>query len=59
MEIPNLNKGLLGYLVDGKNRLIAIKEGDKMIARCMLRLLWDGEQPVIYREVFYPKTTPH
>ena len=55
---PNLNKGLLGYLIDGKNRLLAIKEGDKMIARSMLRLLWDGKQPVIYRERFYPDTTP-
>ena len=27
-----------------------------MIARCILRLLWDGEKPVIYRELFYPKT---
>ena len=49
------NKGLLGYLVDGKNRLLAIKEEDKIIARCILRLLWDGEQSVIYRERFYPR----
>ncbi len=52
---PQLNKGLLGYLMDGKNRLLAIKDGSgKIVARCMLRLLWDGERPVIYRERFYP-----
>jgi len=52
---PKLNKGLLGYLMDGKNRLLAIKDrSGKIVARCMLRLLWDGERPVIYRERFYP-----
>ena len=57
MGTPNLNKGLLGYLMDGKNRLLAIKDkSGKIVARCMLRLLWDGEQPVIYRERFYPDT---
>ncbi len=51
----NLNKGLLGYLVDGKIRLLAIKEDKgKIITRCLLRLLWDGERPVLYRERFYP-----
>ena len=29
-----------------------------MIARCMLTILWDGEQPVLYRELFYPKILP-
>ncbi|MBA3602077.1 MAG: hypothetical protein H0W50_00160 [Parachlamydiaceae bacterium] len=53
----NLNKGLLGYLMDGKNRLLVIKEkNEKIVARCMLKLLWDGEQPVLYREDFYPDT---
>ncbi len=52
---PNLNKGLLGYLMDGKIRLLAVKDGSgKIVARCMLRLLWDGQNPVIYRERFYP-----
>ena len=55
---PSLNKALLGYLIDGKNRIVLIKEGNKIIARCMLRLLWDGEQPVIYQEVFYPRKLP-
>ena len=55
---PNFNKGLLGYLMDGKNRLLAIKEGDKIVARCILRLLWDGNQPVVYRDRFYPDQIP-
>ena len=55
---PNLNKGLLGYLIDGKNRLLAIKEGDKIVARCLLRLLWDGIKPVVYRDRFYPDQIP-
>lgn len=51
----DLNKGFLGYLVDGKNRLLAIKDKKgKIVARCMLRLLWDGNGPVLYRERFYP-----
>ncbi len=51
---PKLNKGLLGYLMDGKNRLLAIKdEKGKIVARCLLRILWDGEGPVIYRERIY------
>jgi hypothetical protein len=54
---PQTNKGLLGYLMDGKNRLLAIKDSrGKIVARCILRLLWDGTQPVLYRERFYPDT---
>ncbi|CRX39577.1 hypothetical protein [Estrella lausannensis] len=55
---PILNKGLLGYLVDGKNRLLAIKDGNKIVSRCMLRLLWDGEKSVIFRERLYPDSIP-
>jgi len=52
---PNLNKGLLGYLMDGKNQLLAIKDSSgKIVARTMLRLLWDGTDPVLFRERFYP-----
>jgi hypothetical protein len=51
------NKGLLGYLMDGKNRLLVIKDSSgRNIARCKLSLLWDGEEPVLYREYFYPCT---
>jgi hypothetical protein len=52
---PTHNKGLLGYLIDGKNRLVAIKSPQgNIVARCLLRLLWDGEQPVLFRERIYP-----
>ncbi len=53
---PKLNKGLLGYLMDGKNRLLAIKDvKGKIVARCLLRLMWDGAGPVIYRDRIYPE----
>ncbi|MFI5205955.1 MAG: hypothetical protein ACHQVK_03360 [Candidatus Paceibacterales bacterium] len=55
---PSLNKGLLGYLMDGKIRLLAVKTGstsqDHIEARCLLRLLWDGEKPVLLRDRLYP-----
>ena len=52
---PSNNKGLLGYLMDGKNRLLAIKDQDgRILARCILRLLLDGEKPVLFRERLYP-----
>jgi hypothetical protein len=54
---PGLNKCLLAYLLDGKNRLIAIKDesGGKIIARSILRLLWDPakETPVLMLERIY------
>jgi hypothetical protein len=51
---PELNKGLLGYIVDGKNRLLVIKDvHGKIISRCILRLLWDGEQAVLFRDRIY------
>jgi hypothetical protein len=57
---PHVNKGLLGYIMDGKNRLLAIKDQQgKIIARCILRLLWDGEQPVLFRERLYPTNLSH
>lgn len=55
--IPANNKGLLGYLNDGKILLLALKNRTgRIIARAMLKLLWDGEQPVLFREKFYPNT---
>jgi len=51
-----LNRGLLGYLMNGWNRILKVStSADGPIqARCMLRLLWDGEQPVLFQERFYP-----
>lgn len=54
---PQLNKCLLAYLQDGKNRLLAIKDSNgTIIARSIVRLLWDdGKQvPVLEMERSYP-----
>ncbi len=54
---PELNKCLLGYVMDGKNRVIAVKNSEgKIMARCILRVLWDSEnlKPVLFMERFYP-----
>lgn len=52
---PNLNKGLLGYVMDGKIRLLAVKdENGKILSRGLLRILWDGEKPVLNLDRFYP-----
>lgn len=58
---PELNVGLLGYLLDGKNRLIAIKDSDgKIVARRLLRILWDAnnKKPVLMMERTYPAMLP-
>jgi hypothetical protein len=51
---PSSNKGLLGYLLDGKNKLIAVKDQrGHIMARAKLSLLWDGEKPVLFLERLY------
>jgi len=48
---------LIAFPIDGKNRLIAIKDPEGYIkARAILRLLWDDvhHHPVIYLERHYP-----
>lgn len=51
---PQLNKGLLGYLMDGKVRVLAVQdENGKTVARCLLRILLDGDKPVLFRDKFY------
>ena len=51
----NSNKGLLAYLVDGKNRLIVIKDDSgRMIARAVLRILICDDKPVLFLERSYP-----
>lgn len=47
---------LINYILDGKNRLIAVKDNDgNIIGRCILRILWDdkAKEPVLFRENFY------
>ncbi len=54
------SKGLLGYLSDGKNKQVVIKNGigldAKILARCFLRLLWDEEanSAVIFLDTLFP-----
>jgi len=54
----HLNKGLLGYLLDGKNRMLAVKDGKsgKVLARCLFRLLWDKTHhcPALFQDKIYP-----
>ncbi len=55
---PSLNKALLAYMMDGKNRIIAIKDKKtgKLIARAIFRILWDRDnnKPMLFVERFYP-----
>jgi hypothetical protein len=56
---PSLNKCLMAYVMDGKNRILAIKNAEGVtVARCMLRLLWDTQNnsPVLFLEETYPET---
>lgn len=56
---PHLNKCLMAYVMDGKNRLLAIQDpSKKTVGRCMLRILWDKTQntPVLFMEEVYPGT---
>ena len=55
-NIPYNNKTLMGYVLDGKYRMLAITSEDgHLMGRRMLRLLWDKreEQPVLHLECFY------
>jgi len=56
---PDLNKCLMAYVMDGKNRMLAIQNADGVtVARCILRLLWDSQNnvPVLFLEEIYPET---
>lgn len=50
----NLNKCLLGYMVDPKNRAIVVKDAKtgQIVARRIMRLLWDKDtnKPVLFQE---------
>lgn len=49
------NKALAGYLLNGEVRAIAIKQGDKLVARAIIRLMWDekNQRPVLLQEQLY------
>ena len=52
------NKCLPAYLIDGKNRMLAIKdETGRIRMRAIFRVLWDERkrQPVLFMEQIYPE----
>ncbi|MFN4174356.1 MAG: hypothetical protein ACK4HV_04560, partial [Parachlamydiaceae bacterium] len=52
----NTNKALLGYVLDGKNRMIgAIDEEDRLIGRNIFRMMRDKEsqKPALFLERYY------
>ena len=54
---PNLNKCLMGYVMNGDYRMLAIQnEKGITVARCIIHLLWDPieEQACIFIEEAYP-----
>jgi hypothetical protein len=57
-EDPYLNRGLLGYLMNGQTRLLAVVNRKGLIvARCMIRLLMDEQKnPVLFMEKLYGNT---
>ena len=51
------NQCLLGYVLDGKNRIIALKNREgKIVSRAILRILWDSKnkKSVLFIESIYP-----
>ena len=52
-----LNKGLMGYCLDGKVRMLAVKNATgKIVARALIKLLKkdDLDEPVLFLERLYP-----
>ena len=55
-KLSYLNKCLFAYVMDGKIRLLAVKDGSgRIVARHILRILWDGNQPVLFLARLYPR----
>jgi len=58
----NLNKGLLGYCLDGKIQMAALKDkkSGKIRSRALLKLLLtkEGGKPVLFLERIYPSPCP-
>jgi len=51
---PKYNRGLVGYLLHGQIRLVAVvNDKGHIVARSLLRILWDGEKPVLFLERLY------
>jgi len=59
---PGLNKALMGYVMDGKHRILAVKDNrGRIVERLILRLLFDekNKKPVLFFERIYPKTAKY
>ncbi len=59
---PKLNKALMGYVMDGKHRILAVKDSrGQILERFILRLLIDKEtnKPVLFFERIYPATAKY
>lgn len=53
---PKFNKCLLAYILDGKNKVIIVRDAEgKIAARSVLRILWSQRQqsPVLFMERVY------
>jgi len=56
---PELNKCLLDYCLDGKNKMFCIKDSSgRIVVRCIARLLFDEEWIILFREENYPDILP-
>lgn len=52
---PGLNKCLLAYILDGKNRILCVKDDkNKIVGRVLLRLLLkENDEPALFMERYY------
>lgn len=53
---PKHTRALIAYIMDGKYRLVAVKDpSGRILARAVLRLLWNPktERPALFQEVVY------
>ncbi|MCB1149177.1 MAG: hypothetical protein KDK48_03350 [Chlamydiia bacterium] len=54
---PDLNKGLVGTMLDGHNRLLMLKSpSGKIVGRALLRLVEENGKPALLLERVYPET---
>jgi hypothetical protein len=55
---PVNSKGLVGTILDGKNRMIALKDPETGVikGRMTLRLMKERSKPALFLEKYYPKT---
>jgi hypothetical protein len=59
---PELNKCLLGYVMDGKVKMIAVKDSQgKTLARSMAKILWceEEQKPYLFVEKTYFAGVPN